>query len=150
MKFFNKIFATHLLTFIAFFSGGVGSNKVLAKLACGLHKPNAVTALTRVGFYRLSHRIPFRDISGFGKDLGSELNTQFGDLTVQKMRTAVLRNYADVEERLRDPERAKRAIELLFGVCFDPVKDKLMNNGLNCGQRNLSKLKTILHLHGCN
>ncbi len=132
------------------FAGGIGTNKILAKLACNIHKPNAVTALTRCGFYRLSNKISFREISGFGKKLGNKLQRRFGELTVQKMRNAVLKNYGHVEKRLRDPERAKRAIELLFGVCFDPVENKLMNNGLNCGQRNLSKLKTILHLHGCN
>ncbi len=118
----------------------MGSNIVLAKLASSINKPNAVTALTRPGFYRLSQDILFTDISGFGGSMGSKLRRQFGHLDVEQMRNAVLNNYQQVQYMFGDPTRVEKAMDLLLGVCYQPVANKLMNNGINCGKRNLSKL----------
>lgn len=123
-----------------YFEGGVGTNKVIAKLACNLHKPNAVTALTRTGFYRVSYRVPFREVSGFGGELGASLNTMFGDLSLLQMKTCVKEQFDIIQQRFwNEPEQAEKAQRLVHGVCHDPVENKLMNRGLNCGKSNLGK-----------
>jgi hypothetical protein len=105
-----------------------------------LHKPNAVTALTRRGFYRISHKISHRDVSGFGGELGESLENLFGNLKLDKMRRLVIQRFTIVKRYLGDDELADKARRLVLGICHEPVENKLMNTGLNCGKRNLGKL----------
>lgn len=129
-KFFNKCF---------YVTGGVGSNKVIAKVACSLHKPAAVTALTRRGFYRKSNKIAFRTVSGFGGELGQSLQNLFGDLNLKQLRKAVRLEFELISVYLGDEEKAEKASNLVFGICHNPVENKLMSNRSNCGKGGLSK-----------
>lgn len=61
-------------------SAGIAHNKILAKLACGLHKPNKQTILPQDGVAQLYQNLPLRKIKSlggkFGNSLSDELNIQ--------------------------------------------------------------------------
>lgn len=56
------------------------------------------------------------------------------------MRQAICLDYILLKRHLQDDERTLKARQLVFGVCHDPVQNKLMSKGTNCGKGNLSKL----------
>ncbi|KAH6941229.1 hypothetical protein HPB50_015119 [Hyalomma asiaticum] len=54
-------------------SAGIAHNKVLAKLACGLHKPNKQTVLTETGVPVLFTTLPVRKLRKLGGKLGKDI-----------------------------------------------------------------------------
>lgn len=135
----------HRLTIYVRFSGGVGSNKLLAKLACKSHKPCGVTALTRGGFNRISASVPFRDVPGFGGDLGVDVKQVFGGIFVNQLRywLRIHANFNRLKSIVGD-EQATTAKRLARGVCHEEVEDKLMFKGLNCSRNYLSMLPLFI------
>lgn len=66
-------------------SAGIAHNKILAKLACGLNKPNKQTILPLTKISTLFNKLPVRKLRGlggkFGKDVCCRCNvTNIGDL----------------------------------------------------------------------
>jgi DNA polymerase eta len=121
---------------------GIGSNKVIAKLACKLHKPEGVTLLTRGGLLRVSKRIDFRDIRGLGGDLGEQLEDYFGHtLTMAQLRRESAKNSFHFNNFVTSfgIDDANEINRLAHGICFEPVERRLMNAKLNCGKNNVSK-----------
>jgi len=55
------------------FSGGIAHNKLLAKLACDLHRPYAVTVLNPDGFDRVSTLVKIDSLPGLKKSKGAML-----------------------------------------------------------------------------
>lgn len=67
-------------------SAGIAHNKILAKLACGLNKPNKQTILPLNQISKLFDKLPLRKLRGlggkFGEDVSSRCNITFiGELT---------------------------------------------------------------------
>jgi nucleotidyltransferase/DNA polymerase involved in DNA repair len=54
-------------------SVGIGSNKLIAKLACGLNKPLAVTLVLAEGFSQVCKRIPIPNVPGLGGAAGKAI-----------------------------------------------------------------------------
>eukprot|EP00929_Paragymnodinium_shiwhaense_P010854 TRINITY_DN11584_c0_g1_i4.p1 TRINITY_DN11584_c0_g1~~TRINITY_DN11584_c0_g1_i4.p1 ORF type:complete len:462 (+),score=84.07 TRINITY_DN11584_c0_g1_i4:111-1496(+) len=71
-------------------SCGIGSNRLLAKLAAGLHKPNAQTTLTSTEAAALLTPMPVNVLPGVGYRLGQRLRA-LGVETVASLRDAPLR-----------------------------------------------------------
>jgi nucleotidyltransferase/DNA polymerase involved in DNA repair len=117
---------------------GVGANQLIAKVACKLNKPDAVTCLTKKGFFRISNRILFRDVTGFGGDLGEELQSIYGECSLKDLQDRVKGNPSFLRDQI-GPEKFHRVCDIMNGVCDKPVKNKFMNNAVNCGKRNLRK-----------
>jgi hypothetical protein len=105
-----------------------------------LHKPQAVTALSRLGLRRISESFDFRDIPGLGGDLGEKVEKVFGPMSMAELRRTF---YGDNEYFFASifADNDFQTIDsLVNGFCSKEVEYKLMHNGLNCGKNNLSKL----------
>ena len=63
-------------------SAGVAENKVLAKIASAMRKPNKVTMVPRSHSQQLMNSIPFNRVQGFGGKLGHQLTESFDVKTV--------------------------------------------------------------------
>jgi hypothetical protein len=102
-----------------------------------LHKPQAVTALSRKGLRRISEYFDFRDIPGLGGDLGENVENAFGPMSMAELRRTFYREnkfFGFFEE-----DDFQKINCLINGVCVKEVEHKLMHYGLNCGKNNLSK-----------
>eukprot|EP01031_Cornospumella_fuschlensis_P027876 gene27876-33661_t len=60
-------------------SAGIAPNKMLAKLASAMHKPNKQTVVPRALVPRLLAEVPYSRIQGFGGKLGAEIMRLFGE-----------------------------------------------------------------------
>lgn len=60
-------------------SAGVATNKMLAKIASGMHKPNKQTLVPPVAVKGLMRELPYSRVPGFGGKLGQTLSSEFGD-----------------------------------------------------------------------
>lgn len=68
-------------------SAGIAHNKILAKLVCGLHKPNKQTILPQESVPKLYKELPLKKIPGlggkFGISISDKLNiSKIGELIV--------------------------------------------------------------------
>ncbi|CAD5222173.1 unnamed protein product [Bursaphelenchus xylophilus] len=115
-------------------SAGVGMNKMLAKVVCGMNKPNALTVLP---VYKIEDMVKstnlkeFRGLGGlYGQEIVDKLNVKnLGDL--QSVPDDVLRQHFRYGiEKLR---------QLSYGFEDEPVADRLF-----CKQLSLSKQNTSL------
>ncbi|KJE93075.1 hypothetical protein CAOG_03918 [Capsaspora owczarzaki ATCC 30864] len=61
-------------------SAGIAENKMLAKLASSLNKPNKQTTVTSTGAIALMRSLPLRKIRGLGGKLGREVCKRLGDI----------------------------------------------------------------------
>lgn len=59
-------------------SAGIAHNKVLAKLACGLHKPNKQTILPLNSLAQLYETLPVHKIRSLGGKFGESLSKDLG------------------------------------------------------------------------
>lgn len=126
----------------------MASNKLLAKLACKLNKPNGVTVLTRNGFLRVSPNVSFREITGFGGDLGKDIAAIFGENSIEVLRTWLKKpgNFRALVNKT-DHDKAQLAKRLVNGVCHEDVENKLMFDGMNCRRNYLSKYTNIINAY---
>ncbi|XP_060847284.1 DNA polymerase eta-like [Rhopalosiphum padi] len=58
-------------------SAGIANNKILSKLACGLHKPNQQTLLPPSSVPNLFESIPIKKIKNLGGKLGDRIRQEF-------------------------------------------------------------------------
>merc|ERR1719460_3563545 len=66
-------------------SGGVAHNKLLAKLASSMHKPNKQTMVPFAAIPGLMATLPISRLKGFGGKVGKTLNEKFGAETVSDL-----------------------------------------------------------------
>jgi DNA polymerase eta len=68
-------------------SAGISYNKLLAKIACGLNKPNRVTIIaSKVGIARVFENIEIEDIPGLGAITGPRVRNTLNISTAKEMR----------------------------------------------------------------
>jgi len=78
-------------------SAGIATNKLVAKLACGINKPNGITICTSSGLARLSEEIKISSIPGFGGKTGEHIQKFFG---IQKMNQLAAIPFDELEEEV--------------------------------------------------
>lgn len=66
-------------------SAGISYNKMLAKLACSLNKPNAQTILPRDGVATFFERVKISDVRLLGGKLGNSVKEQFQITTMKEL-----------------------------------------------------------------
>lgn len=111
-------------------SGGVATNKVLAKLGCGLHKPDQQTILLPYAVPLLLHSMPIDRLPGLGGDLGASVMSEIGVKTAGELvqrRTDVLTAF---------PEKGEWIVGLASGMdsAADAVKDRQLVKSLSNGK----------------
>ena len=113
-------------------SAGIASNKLLAKLCGGLHKPNQQTLLPRGAVHALLDPLPIDRLRGFGGKLGAILREGRPDLGLPGYATAgELRSGggAAAARLLRGEwshpgEEAARAVRMASGCDDDAVRER--------------------------
>lgn len=112
-------------------SGGVATNKILAKLGCGLHKPNQQTLLLPHAAPVLLKDLPLDRLPGLGGDFGQSVKTRFevetaGQL-LQVSRMEVLKHF---------PQRGEWLLALVAGedAAAEAVKDRQLVKSLSNGK----------------
>lgn len=128
-------------------SGGVATNKMLAKLGCGLHKPDQQTVVLPHTVPLLMRDLPLDRLAGLGGDFGEHIKAAFGISTVGEL-LATPRH--DVIRAL--PERGEWLCAFASGKdsAVDPVKDRHLTKSLsNCktffGSNRLTKPEEVNH-----
>lgn len=112
-------------------SGGVATNKVLAKLGCGLHKPNQQTLLLPHAAPVLLKDLPLDRLPGLGGDFGQAVKSRFGVQSagelLQVPRPDVLKQF---------PQRGEWLLALAAGddSAAEAVKDRQLVKSLSNGK----------------
>lgn len=112
-------------------SGGVATNKILAKLGCGLHKPNQQTLLLPHAAPVLLKDLPLDRLPGLGGDFGQAVKHRFevetaGQL-LQVSRLDVMKHF---------PQRGEWLLALVAGEdsAAEAVKDRQLVKSLSNGK----------------
>ncbi len=111
-------------------SAGVARNKMLAKLACGLHKPNAQTVLPSDAVPELFTALPLTKLRGLGGKLGEAVTTSLGVKTAGEL--AMLPVAA---LRVKFDEKTSRWLhDVSKGIDVDPVKERELPKSIGCSK----------------
>ncbi|XP_056126126.1 DNA polymerase eta [Rhinichthys klamathensis goyatoka] len=127
-------------------SAGISHNKVLAKLACGLNKPNRQTVLPLGSVPQLFHTLPIRNIRNLGGKLGSSITQTLG---VENM--GDLLRFSRVQlEQLFGEKTGPWLFDLCRGIEFEPVKPRHLPKSIGCsknfpGKTSLASKQQVQH-----
>jgi len=126
------------------FAAGVGVNKVMAKIACKLHKPEAVVALTPGAIPRVAKDFKYREITGLGGSLGDRVSVLFGnELTMAKLKSICTSPSNSPELQMMKnqftEEEINKVTDLSKGICTSKVEQRLTNKSVSSGKNNLCK-----------
>ncbi|KAF2897430.1 hypothetical protein ILUMI_08756, partial [Ignelater luminosus] len=120
-------------------SAGIAHNKILAKLACGLNKPNKQTVLPQDNIQDLYKDLPVRKIRSLGGKFG---NTLSEDLGITKM--AELHRFSEKElTRRYDEKTASFLYNIARGINNDPVTARLVAKSIGCCKKFAGKAALI-------
>lgn len=110
-------------------SVGVGGNKLMAKMAVSLNKPNGITAFPNSALGRLGDIISIDKIPGYGSVFGTQIKET---LNIESMNELARTEFDELEDYFGD-----RGIEIYLkskGLLDESVKEKLMNDEISCGK----------------
>ncbi|XP_041468176.1 DNA polymerase eta-like [Lytechinus variegatus] len=111
-------------------SAGISHNKMLAKIACGFHKPNRQTVLPPEGLDKVFKTIPIRKFRNLGGKLGHSLSE---DLGVEYM--GDLLPYTEKQLQKRYGEKSGT---WLYGICRgiddEPVRPRQLAKSTGCSK----------------
>lgn len=110
-------------------SGAVAQTKLLAKLGCGLHKPNQQTIVLPEAVSALFQDLPLDRLPGLGGELGAQVKEALGVVTASELASVPL----DVLEGAF-PKRAAFLRALTDGSYNEPVQDRELNKSLSSGK----------------
>lgn len=112
-------------------SCGIGSNKLMAKLAVSLNKPNGITILPCSSLSRIGKIMKLETIPGLGGKTGSQISEIFAIKTVSELSELLL---DDLEEVVGE-DKALEAYLKCRGICDELVREKDKNIEVSCGKR---------------
>ncbi|RZF34267.1 hypothetical protein LSTR_LSTR010241 [Laodelphax striatellus] len=124
-------------------SAGIAHNKIMAKLVCGLHKPNRQTVLPTSGVAELFSSLPVQKVRNLGG--------KFGSTVIDTLGCKVMADLARFSERELQSHfdgtpmilviRIVRTTALTWlyniarGIDSEPVTSKLMSKSIGCCKR---------------
>ncbi|KAM9477490.1 DNA polymerase eta [Clarias gariepinus] len=111
-------------------SAGISHNKVLAKLACGLNKPNRQTVLPLGSVSELFMTLPISKIRNLGGKLGVSITETLG---VEKMGELTQFTRAQLEEHYGE-KTGQWLYDLCRGIEFEPVKPRQLPKSIGCSK----------------
>ncbi|XP_056326537.1 DNA polymerase eta [Danio aesculapii] len=111
-------------------SAGISHNKVLAKLACGLNKPNRQTVLPLGSVPQLFSTLPISKIRNLGGKLGSSITET---LAVENMGDLTQFSRAQLEQHFGD-KTGPWLYDLCRGIEFEPVKPRQLPKSIGCSK----------------
>ncbi|XP_024086271.1 DNA polymerase eta isoform X2 [Cimex lectularius] len=109
-------------------SAGIAHNKVLAKLACGIHKPNRQTVLPQDSVAGLFATLPLRKVRSLGGKFGEEIEESLGCKFMGD-----LLKYSEKELRDRfDDKTGSWLYNMSRGYEYEPVQSRLVSKSIGC------------------
>ncbi|XP_066904821.1 DNA polymerase eta isoform X2 [Halyomorpha halys] len=127
-------------------SAGIAHNKILAKLACGLHKPNRQTILPLECVLELYKTLPVKKIKNLGGKLGNNVVEKLGCQTMSD-----LLKFSEKELQAKyDEKTGSWLYNIARGLDNEPVTARLVAKSIGCcknfpGRTALIKTKDVHH-----
>jgi len=120
-------------------SGGVSSNKTLAKLASGLKKPNRQTIINPMDGHALTtlfHPLPLARIRGLGGKFGNQISEVLDVQTVGDLSRVPLTKIQAAFPPLVDDDTptAQFLFNISRGMCTDEVSERTMDKSMSSGK----------------
>ncbi|XP_051507460.1 DNA polymerase eta isoform X3 [Myxocyprinus asiaticus] len=111
-------------------SAGISHNKVLAKLACGLNKPNRQTVLPHGSVPQLFSTLPINKIRNLGGKLGKSVTETLG---VENMGDLTQFTKSQLEQHFGE-KTGQWLYDLCRGIEFEPVKPRQLPKSIGCSK----------------
>ncbi|KAH8270397.1 hypothetical protein KR018_009668 [Drosophila ironensis] len=130
-------------------SAGIAHNKILAKLAAGLNKPNKQTVLPLGKIGGFFDTLPVSKIKGLGAKFGEVVCETLGIKFVGQ-----LCKYSETElQRKFDEKNGTWLFNISRGIDLEPVTPRFYSKSIGCckkfpGRNNITGLKTLQHWLG--
>ncbi|XP_041722400.1 DNA polymerase eta isoform X1 [Coregonus clupeaformis] len=127
-------------------SAGISHNKVLAKLACGLNKPNRQTILPLGSVPELFNSLPISKIRNLGGKLGASITET---LKVENMGELTRFSQAQLGQHFGD-KTGQWLYDLCRGFDFEAVKPRQLPKSIGCsknfpGKTSLATRERVQH-----
>ncbi|XP_078063922.1 DNA polymerase eta [Mustelus asterias] len=127
-------------------SAGISHNKVLAKLSCGLNKPNRQTLLPLCSVPRLFDTLPIGKIRNLGGKLGESVAQHLNIEYMGQLRAFPLSQL----QAAFGEKTGGWLFDLCRGVDFEPVRDRHLPKSIGCsknflGTEALSSCEQVKH-----
>ncbi|KAG8197841.1 hypothetical protein JTE90_020118 [Oedothorax gibbosus] len=111
-------------------SAGIAHNKVLAKLTCGLHKPNKQTVLPEASIPILYKDIPVNKVRGLGG--------KFGDEVMERFKVKTMADLSELSKQLFLSSFGEKSGSWLYylsrGIENEPVVPRQLPKSIGCGK----------------
>ncbi|XP_031567727.1 DNA polymerase eta-like [Actinia tenebrosa] len=122
-------------------SAGVAANKMLAKLACGLHKPNQQTILPMHCVPELFKTVKLKKIRNLGGKLGLDVSAS---LNAEYMGDIAKYSLNELKTRFGD-KTGEWIHQLSHGIDNEPVRVRQLPKSVGCGKNfpGTTKLATV-------
>lgn len=122
-------------------SAGIAHNKILSKLACGLHKPNKQTILPQDSVKELYKSLPIKKIKSLGGKFGNSLSEDLGITNMGELINFTERELA----KKYDHKIASWLYNIARGIDVEPVQVRLVSKSIGCCKKFPGKtaLKTV-------
>ncbi|XP_039996080.1 DNA polymerase eta isoform X2 [Xiphias gladius] len=111
-------------------SAGISHNKVLAKLACGLNKPNRQTVLPLDSVTELFNSLPISKIRNLGGKLGASITETLG---VENMGDLTRFSQAQLVQHFGE-KTGQWLYDLCRGIEFEAVKPRQLPKSIGCSK----------------
>ncbi|XP_037937247.1 DNA polymerase eta [Teleopsis dalmanni] len=127
-------------------SAGVAHNKILAKLACGINKPNKQTILPLSEIPRLFETLPLGKIKGlggkFGEDVCERLQIRFLGELLQFSESEIQKKF--------DEKNGSWLYYICRGIDLEAVIPRFYSKSIGCckkfpGRNNITGINTLKH-----
>lgn len=109
-------------------SAGISHNKILGKLACGLHKPNRQTILPQTGVLELFETLPIRKVRSLGGKFGCVVMEQLG---CRVMADLLQFTESQLQQQF-DEKTGTWLYNIARGIDHDPVTRRLVSESIGC------------------
>ncbi|XP_066153822.1 DNA polymerase eta isoform X2 [Euwallacea fornicatus] len=109
-------------------SAGIAHNKILAKLVCGLHKPNKQTILPHEAVPELYKNMPIKKITSLGGKFGDEIMEK---LNIKLMSELSTFSHKDLTKKF-DEKSASWLYNIAKGIDYEPVNTRLISKSIGC------------------
>ncbi|KAM6461803.1 DNA polymerase eta [Liasis olivaceus] len=120
-------------------SVGISHNKVLAKLACGLNKPNRQTLVSQGAVPQLFSKMPISNIRNLGGKLGASIIELLG---VQYMGQLIQFSESQLQTHFGE-KTGSWLYELCRGIDYEPVKARQLPKSIGCSKNFFGKTSLV-------
>ncbi|KOC59820.1 DNA polymerase eta [Habropoda laboriosa] len=130
-------------------SAGIAQNKILAKLACGLHKPNQQTILPATAVSSLYSTLPIKKVRNLGG--------KFGDIVIESLNCNVMGDLLQYSlqylQKRFDDKTGLWLHNIARGIDNEPVTTRLVSKSIGAckkfpGKQAITSLDLLQHWAG--